>query len=99
MCCGLYQSSCDLEYMSLEDVVSQLHRLLPVQLALLSGEHEGQESVATPADKSTHTLINQKHCACIEHIPYLTNPLFFRLTSGHRESPCSLRLLSKPATL
>ena len=31
-------------------MVSQFHGLLPVQLALLSGEHEGQESVATPVD-------------------------------------------------
>lgn len=43
-----YCSSCYLEYVSLEDVVSQFHGLLPVQLALLSGEHECQESMATP---------------------------------------------------
>lgn len=45
-----HHGSCYLEYVSLEDVVSQFHSLLPVQLALLSGEHKGQESVATPAD-------------------------------------------------
>lgn len=36
--------------MSLEDVVSQFHGLLTVQLAVLSGEHERQESVAAPVD-------------------------------------------------
>lgn len=30
--------------------MSQFHSLLPIQLSLLSGEHEGQESVAAPVD-------------------------------------------------
>lgn len=45
-----HHSRCYLEYMSLENVVSQLHGLLTVQLALLPGEHEGQESVPAPVN-------------------------------------------------
>lgn len=54
-----YHTSSYLEYVSLEDVVSQFHSLLPIQLALLSGEHEGQESVATPVDMCI-VFINQQ---------------------------------------
>lgn len=43
-----YHISYYLEYVSLEDVVPHFHSLLPVELSLLSGEHECQESVAAP---------------------------------------------------
>lgn len=63
-----------LEYVSLEDVVSQLHCLLPVQFALLPGEHEGQESVATPVNMCI-VLINQKWPKF--YSPFLTRIIFF----------------------
>lgn len=37
--------------MCFEDVVAQLDGLLPVQLALLPGEPEGQQRVAAPAER------------------------------------------------
>ena len=54
---------CYLEDMSFEDVVAQLHRLLPVQLALLPGQHEGHEGVATPAEQTQPTFSEQPHTA------------------------------------
>lgn len=39
--------------------MSQFHGLLPIQLALLSGEHKGQESVAAPVGVAT-VLLNQQ---------------------------------------
>lgn len=39
-----------LKDVSLQDVVTQFHSLLPVEFSILSGEHEGQESMAAPAD-------------------------------------------------
>lgn len=50
-----HRGSPDLKYVSLEDVVTQFHRLLPVQLPLLPGEHEGQQGVAAPVDNSHNT--------------------------------------------
>lgn len=37
-----------LEDVRFEDVMPQFHRLLPVELPLLAGEHEGHESVSGP---------------------------------------------------
>lgn len=47
-----------LEDVCFEDVVTQLNGLLPVELALLPGEPEGQQCVATPRGESQtgHTL-------------------------------------------
>lgn len=42
-----------LENVCLQDVVAELHGLLAVQLALLSREHEGQESVPIPRTRNT----------------------------------------------
>ena len=55
--CGVVQY---LEYVSFEDVVSQLHGLLPVQLPLLPGEHEGQEGVATPAGRTPSSVVSSR---------------------------------------
>ena len=44
-----------LENVCLQDVVTQLHGLLAVQLALLSREHECQESVPIPGARNTET--------------------------------------------
>lgn len=78
--------------MSLEDVMSQFHGLLPIQLALLSGEHEGQERVATPVGVCT-VLLNQ------QLFRYKLKSLEAVLTWGHRESLSSPHLPSKPTTL
>lgn len=40
---------------SLQDVVAQLQRLLPVQLPVLSAEPEGHERVAVPAEDDEET--------------------------------------------
>lgn len=37
-----------LEYVCFEDVVTQLHGLLPVQLPFLPREHEGHQGVSAP---------------------------------------------------
>lgn len=58
-----HRGSPDLKYVSLEDVVAQFHRLLPVQLPLLPGEHEGQQGMAAPVDNShntTHNVLSEK---------------------------------------
>lgn len=42
-----------LENVCLQNVVAKLHGLLAVQLALLSREHEGQESMPIPRRRNT----------------------------------------------
>lgn len=39
-----------LEYVSFEDVVTQLHRLLPVQFSFLPRKHEGHQGMSAPVD-------------------------------------------------
>lgn len=72
--------------------MSQFHGLLPIQLALLSGEHEGQESVATPVGVCA-ILLNQ------QLFSYTLNSLEAILTWAHTESLSSPHLPSKPTTL
>ena len=54
-----------LEDMSFEDVVAQLHGLLPVQLPLLPGQHEGHEGVAAPGEQ-TQAMFSElpRECLC-----------------------------------
>lgn len=72
--------------------MSQFHGLLPIQLALLSGEHKGQKSVATPVGTCA-ILINQ------QFFRYTFNSLESILTWSHRWSLSSPHLPSKPTTL
>lgn len=62
--------SSHLKDVSLQDVVTQFHRLLPVEFSILSGEHEGQESMAAPAD--THRdiyIFTYIHFEFPQHLP------------------------------
>ena len=53
-----------LENMSFEDVVAQLHGLLPVQLPLLPGQHEGHEGVAAPGEQTQATFSELPRESC-----------------------------------
>ena len=52
-CCLLQWWGSHLENVCLQDVMAELHGLLAVQLALLSREHECQESMPVPRTRNT----------------------------------------------
>lgn len=61
-----------LENVRLQDVMAELHGLLAVQLALLSGEHECQESVPVPRTGNTNACNGRPHSRC--HRPSGVHP-------------------------
>lgn len=63
---SLQRCGAHLENVCLQDVMAKLHGLLAVQLALLSREHERQQSVPVPRTRNTKAGNQRPQCTSLQ---------------------------------